>query len=182
VGRPLWREVGSCLLYVLQALASAVFLGSESLGTGGHILLSQIWDFPFRLLLRLAGSRWRYSTPPPHVYDSLEWFWALVLCYDRRSAGQSVLKQSTHLGLTTRSCNCLTVAGLLVWGALSDERTFLPFAIATVLASAVIFGSVSRRTRGHILLSRFKFKVTVLSMWGALSHERSGLSFVSHSR
>jgi hypothetical protein len=30
-----------------------------------RILLSQIWDFPFRRLLRLAGSRWRYSTPPP---------------------------------------------------------------------------------------------------------------------
>jgi hypothetical protein len=24
--------------------------------------------FPFRRLLRLAGLRWRYSTPPPHVY------------------------------------------------------------------------------------------------------------------
>jgi hypothetical protein len=32
-----------------------------------HILLSRIWDFPFRRLLRLAWSRWRYSTPPPHV-------------------------------------------------------------------------------------------------------------------
>jgi hypothetical protein len=31
-----------CLLYVLLALASAVFLGSESLGTRNHILLSQI--------------------------------------------------------------------------------------------------------------------------------------------
>jgi hypothetical protein len=51
---------------MLLALASAVFLGSESLGTRDHILLSQIWDFPFRRLLRLAGSRWRYSTPPPH--------------------------------------------------------------------------------------------------------------------
>jgi hypothetical protein len=28
--------------------------------------LSQMWDFPLRRLLRLAGSRWRYSTPPPH--------------------------------------------------------------------------------------------------------------------
>jgi hypothetical protein len=44
----------------------AVFHVSESLGTRDHILLSQIWDFPFRRLLRLAGSRWRYSTPPPH--------------------------------------------------------------------------------------------------------------------
>jgi hypothetical protein len=54
------------LLYMLLALASAVFLGSESLGTRDHILLSQTRDFPFRRLLRLARSRWRYSTPPPH--------------------------------------------------------------------------------------------------------------------
>jgi hypothetical protein len=51
---------------MLLVLASVVFLGSESLGTRDHILLSQIWDFPFRRLLRLEGSRWRYSTPPPH--------------------------------------------------------------------------------------------------------------------
>jgi hypothetical protein len=31
-----------CLLYTLLALASAVFLGSESLETRDHILLSQI--------------------------------------------------------------------------------------------------------------------------------------------
>jgi hypothetical protein len=59
-----WGRV--CLLYMLLALASAVFLGSESLGTRDHILLSQIWDFPFCRLLQLAGSRWRYSAPPPH--------------------------------------------------------------------------------------------------------------------
>jgi hypothetical protein len=29
-------------------------------------LLSQFRDFPFRRLLRLAGIRWRYWTPPPH--------------------------------------------------------------------------------------------------------------------
>jgi hypothetical protein len=51
---------------MLLALASAVFFGSEPLGTSDHILLSQIWDFPFRRLLRLAGSQWRYWTPPPH--------------------------------------------------------------------------------------------------------------------
>jgi hypothetical protein len=33
-----------------------------------QFLLSQIWGFPFRRLLRLAGSRWRYSTPPPHGF------------------------------------------------------------------------------------------------------------------
>jgi hypothetical protein len=36
-----------CLLYMLLALASLVFLRSESLGTRDHILLSQISDFLF---------------------------------------------------------------------------------------------------------------------------------------
>jgi hypothetical protein len=53
-------------LQLLQALASAVILGSESRGICNHILLSQIRDFPFRRLLPLAGLWWRYSTPPPH--------------------------------------------------------------------------------------------------------------------
>jgi hypothetical protein len=65
VGRPLWREDESVFLHRLLVLASAVFLGSESLGTRHHILLTQIWDIPYRRLLQLAGSRWRYSTPPP---------------------------------------------------------------------------------------------------------------------
>jgi hypothetical protein len=55
-----------CRLQLLLAFASAVILGSESLGIRYHILLSQIRDFPFRRLLGLAGLRWRYSTPPPH--------------------------------------------------------------------------------------------------------------------
>jgi hypothetical protein len=55
-----------CRLQFLLSLASAVIFWSESHRTRGHILLPQIWDFPFRRLLRLAGSRWRYSTPPPH--------------------------------------------------------------------------------------------------------------------
>jgi hypothetical protein len=47
-----------CLLCMLLVLASTVFLGSKSLGAWDHILLSQIWDFPFCHLLRLAGSWW----------------------------------------------------------------------------------------------------------------------------
>jgi hypothetical protein len=50
----------------VAGLASADNLGPEFLGTRDHILLSQIRDFPFHRLLRLAGSRRRYSTPPPH--------------------------------------------------------------------------------------------------------------------
>jgi hypothetical protein len=49
---------------------------------------------------------------------------------------------------------CLTVAGLVIWGAFSDERTGLSFKIAAGLASADIFGSESHRTRGHSLLSQ----------------------------
>jgi hypothetical protein len=58
-----------CRLQLLLALASSVIFGSESRGTRDHILLPQIRqirNFPLRLLLRLAGLRWRYSNPPPH--------------------------------------------------------------------------------------------------------------------
>jgi hypothetical protein len=55
-GAPLTRG-RVCLLYMLLALASAVLLESRD-----HILLSQIWDFPFCRLLRLTGSGLRYST------------------------------------------------------------------------------------------------------------------------
>jgi hypothetical protein len=65
-GAPSLTRGRVCRLQLLLALASAIIFGSESRRTRGHILLSQIRDFLFRRLLRLAGSRWRYSTPPPH--------------------------------------------------------------------------------------------------------------------
>jgi hypothetical protein len=55
-----------CRLQLLLVLASAVTFGSESRGTRHHILLSQLRDFSFRRLLRLALLRWRYSAPPPY--------------------------------------------------------------------------------------------------------------------
>jgi hypothetical protein len=55
-----------CRVQLPLALASAFILGSESRGTRGHILLSEIRDFLFRRILRHAVLRWRYSTPPPH--------------------------------------------------------------------------------------------------------------------
>jgi hypothetical protein len=69
-GAPSLTRGRVCLLYMLLALANAVFLGFESLGTHDHILLSQIWDFPFHLLLRLAVSRWRYSTQSANGWDN----------------------------------------------------------------------------------------------------------------
>jgi hypothetical protein len=60
VGRPLWREDGSVFCMCRWPLPAQSFSGPSPLG------LATVWDFPFRRLLRLAGSRWRYSTPPPH--------------------------------------------------------------------------------------------------------------------
>jgi hypothetical protein len=60
-----------CRLQLLLALASADIFGPDSHGTPNHNLLSQIRDYPFHRLLRLAGLRWRYSTPPPHGRNSL---------------------------------------------------------------------------------------------------------------
>jgi hypothetical protein len=67
-GTPSLTRARVCRLQLLLALTSTVILASESRGTHDHILLSQIRDFPFIRLLRLAGSRWRYSTQPPHGF------------------------------------------------------------------------------------------------------------------
>jgi hypothetical protein len=56
-GAPSLTRGRVCLLCLPLAFASAVFLGSWSFEICDRILLSQIWDFPFRRLLRLAGSR-----------------------------------------------------------------------------------------------------------------------------
>jgi hypothetical protein len=82
-----------CLLYMLPALASIVFLGSESLWTRNHILLSQIWDFHFRRLLRLAGSRWRYSTHTGHLLTFN------VYTYIYRKHGQTIEENRIVHGL-----------------------------------------------------------------------------------
>jgi hypothetical protein len=54
-----------CHLKLLLALDSAFTVRSKFRRTRDHILLSQIWDFPFFRLLRLAGLRWKYSTRWP---------------------------------------------------------------------------------------------------------------------
>jgi hypothetical protein len=61
-GAPSLTRRRVCRLQLLLVLASAVILGSGYRGTRDHILLSQIRDFPFRRLLRVAGLRWKYST------------------------------------------------------------------------------------------------------------------------
>jgi hypothetical protein len=90
-----------CRLQMLLVLASAVIFGSESRWTRGHILLSQIRDFPFRRLLRLPELRWRYSTPPPHgiFFLSSGKFWTLgnVFTYSFLRNGPICMYWSTIL-------------------------------------------------------------------------------------
>jgi hypothetical protein len=71
--------------------APICFIPRQSRGTYDHILLSQIRDFPFRRLLRLAGSRWRYLTPTS-TRERLCQVKKSKLYYDRRSVSQSVLE------------------------------------------------------------------------------------------
>jgi hypothetical protein len=127
------RAYDQILLLLLLALASAVILGSESRGTRNHtcILLSQILDFPFRLLLRLAGLPWRYSAPSPHGKNN-ESVRVTVTVTLRLTVSQSVsLGVEPHLGLMTRYFHYrFTITVWFLWGALSDERTGLFFVCA----------------------------------------------------
>jgi hypothetical protein len=62
-----------CHLQLLPALASAVILGSESHGTHGHILLSQIRDSPNLegQVLAFISSRKRMAQLYPQLLGSL---------------------------------------------------------------------------------------------------------------
>jgi hypothetical protein len=103
-----------CLLCMLLVLASIVVLGLESLWSRDDILLSQISDFPFRRLLRLAGSRWRYSNPPPHG------FW-LQNCYlyrlrtDHPQKTHQLLSNVYHVLLSGASTHALPSNGLPIF-------------------------------------------------------------------
>jgi hypothetical protein len=52
--------------------------------------------------------------------------------------------------------DCQTVAGLFIWAPSLTRGRVSRLQLLLVLASAVIFGSESRRTRGHILLSQIR--------------------------
>jgi hypothetical protein len=82
--------------------------------------------FPFHRLLWLTGLQWRYSNLPPHGMLSHKF---------KVTLRQSVCLNVEHpLGLVTlyyflSVCCCLKFAVLFLWGALSEERTGLQFAV-----------------------------------------------------
>jgi hypothetical protein len=83
-----------CHLLLQLALASTFIFESEPHGTRDHILQSQIRYFPFCRLLRLAGLRWRYSTPPPH---HVFWLWLLKTPLHGRHRKHRLLLPRMHV-------------------------------------------------------------------------------------
>jgi hypothetical protein len=99
-----------CRLQLLVALASAIILGSKSHGTRDHTLFSQIRDLLFRRLLRLAGLRLRYPTPPPPGLSNLVWQTLLLQCFGEPCRSH-LLEQYSNCVLS-RYC---VLNGSLLW-------------------------------------------------------------------
>jgi hypothetical protein len=101
----------------------------------GSMLNSGLRNFPYSLCIRVSR------------------VWVGVLCYDtvRRSVCQSVFEKAPISGLRSDIYYRQTVAGFLMWGALSDERTGLSFTVAA--------GARLRR----IFLSHFRYFLFVAS-------------------
>jgi hypothetical protein len=79
-------------------------------------------------------------------------------CYNTTYGQSASLSwcQSPICGLRADFYYCQTVADLLIWGALSDERTGLPFSIAAGTHQSSNTWVRVPRTRDHILLSQIR--------------------------
>jgi hypothetical protein len=89
---------------LLLALASAV-------------ILSQIRDFPFRCLLWLTGSRWRYSIPPPHGFDSLNYWNTPYIGSARTTHRKHIYCSATDFIYCCQACplmHCLSMDALVL--------------------------------------------------------------------
>jgi hypothetical protein len=69
VGRPLWREDGSVFCMCRWSCQRSLPRVLVPWDLRPYFTVSDL-RLPFRRLLRLTGSRWRYSTPPPHGWCS----------------------------------------------------------------------------------------------------------------
>jgi hypothetical protein len=108
---------------MLMVLVSAVILRYDSRGTSDHILLSHIRGSP-----NLEGEVVVFISPRKRVAQLYPLSEPYVTT-DGQSASLSSNKAPIW-GLRPDFYYCQTVAGLLMWGALCDERTGLSFTIA----------------------------------------------------
>jgi hypothetical protein len=135
-----------CRLQLLLVLASAAILRPEFRGTHDHTLLSQIRDSPKledqvpvfisprNMWPGYTPRHWvSFSSPPTtrkatvEVFDTASTSLSLIL---RPTISRPVCLGIKQMGLQPDFYYCQTVAGLLMWGALSDERTGLWSTIA----------------------------------------------------
>jgi hypothetical protein len=159
VGRSLWRENGSVIYNCYWSSLAQSFSGPSPLG-----LVTIFYCLRFETSLSVAsyhsqghggGIRRRLHTGFPlanvkvKVKDTLRPTLSRPPCRG--------IKHPSGAQDQIFYC-CQTVAGLVMWGALSDERTALSFTIAAGPASWVILGSESRGTRDYILLFPHSFK------------------------
>jgi hypothetical protein len=94
-------------------------------------------------------------SPQPPLQNSTELKVQSCVTTDGQSASLSWNK-ALIWGLRPDLYFCQRVAGLLMWGALSDEGRVGRLQLLLGLASAVVLGSDSHGTRNHILLLRFE--------------------------
>jgi hypothetical protein len=135
-------------VYAVGPHHSVFLLGSESLGTRDHILLSLTWDFPFRRLLRLSGSRWRYSNPPPHASLFL---WRIGLFF------------YNHFARTEQKTSFSTISPLLLVYFFAVV-TSLP---SRCLAMEIYSDSTIAVFRRHAAI-KSRFPSIIAIMWSAL--------------
>jgi hypothetical protein len=146
-------------VYATGLRQCSLFRVPESLGTRDRILLPQIWDFPFPRLLRLAGSRWRYSIPPPHgllLNQSQAQSQNQELLYSWRFTANQFILAPSPLRLTARIFLLNWTPAVTVHITSYLRGWVCHLKLLLVLASSFILGSGSRGTRDHILLSQIR--------------------------
>jgi hypothetical protein len=141
-----------CRLQLLQVLASAVILGSESRGTGDHILLSQIRDFHFVASYDSqgygGGIRPSFHTGVPRK----------VKIRVRVALRLAVYRQSVRLGAEPFETHGQIFSQLITCGHSPYITCSLTRGLAChlqlllALVSAFVLGAESRGTRDRILL------------------------------
>jgi hypothetical protein len=201
MGRPLWRR-RVCLLYMLLALASVVFLESESLGIRVHILLSQIRD---------PIPTWRAKSPysyPPWTgctsYTPGHWFPFSSLPSTLRATMEVFELASTH-GHWNNSKFKVTLRLMVSQSVSFGVETHLRLMCTCILSLSLSLSLslILRPTVYRPVCLGVKYPsgtydqifvavrlLLVCWLWGALSNDRTGLSFTiiagprqrSHSR
>jgi hypothetical protein len=115
----------------------------------------RVWLVMVNILLLGSDSAWLSLSHSQNCRTKVK------LCYYRRSFGRSLLVSSIILGTIADLCYCQTLAGLLMWSALSDERTDLSLSIST-----------GPRQRNRMLYSFIPILVYVLPKQVSKSHKR----------